>query len=229
MFQPSYIYRAASTAEEDAYRYIHSGIRLGKYQARERLVPDMIAAEIGMSRMPVREALKRLAAEGLVTIRPNRGVIVTGLDVADMREIFEMRAVLEGLAVRLALPNITTGVLSMLEDMLDRIDDRDENMPDWTTAHRTFHDTLCGMSHSARLMKQIDSLHTLVEPHMRMWINEVGCRLNARGDHQHLIDAIKSGNAVLCEQVMREHVMATIPDLLAMQQEQSSKEFNNVF
>jgi DNA-binding GntR family transcriptional regulator len=221
MFQPAYIYRSASTAEEDAYRHIHAGIRMGKYQAWERLVPEVIAAEIGTSRMPVREALKRLAAEGMVTIRPNRGVVVTGLDTAGMKEIFEMRAVLEGLAVRLALPNITSGVLAKLEDILDRIDDRDENMPDWTAAHRSFHETLCDMSNSPRLMKQIDSLHSLVEPHMRMWINRVESRPSARGDHQELIDAIKSGDAALCERVMREHVLATIPDLLQVQQQET--------
>ncbi|RMX07747.1 GntR family transcriptional regulator [Corticibacter populi] len=210
------IYHFASTAEEDAYRHIHAAIRLGRYQAGQRLVPETIAAEIGTSRMPVREAFRRLAAEGLVTIRPNRGAVVTGLDVADMQEIFEMRAVLEGLAVRLALPNVTRAVLQTLDELLDRIDDRDENLADWTTAHRHFHETLCRLSGRPRLVRQIASLHSLVEPHMRLWINQVESRPSARGDHQHLLDALRDGDPLLCEQAMRAHVLDTVPDLLAL-------------
>ncbi|KKW67621.1 hypothetical protein AAV94_09425 [Lampropedia cohaerens] len=210
------IYHFASTAEQDAYHHIHAAIRMGRYQAGQRLVPETIAAEIGTSRMPVREAFRRLAAEGLVTIRPNRGAVVTGLDVADMQEVFEMRAVLEGLAVRLALPRVTRTVLQTLDDLLDRIDDRDENLADWTTAHRHFHETLCRLSGRPRLVRQIASLHSLVEPHMRLWINQVESRPSARADHQHLLDALCEGDPQLCEQTMREHVLDTVPDLLKL-------------
>src|SRR5687767_4743785 len=103
---------------------------MGEYRTGQRLLPEALALEIGTSRMPVREALRRLATEGLVTIRPNRGVTVSGLNVSDMQEVFEMRAVLEGLAARLALPRLTEARIRQLEDMLDRIDDRSGIQPD---------------------------------------------------------------------------------------------------
>lgn len=204
----------AVTAEDEAYRHIHAAIRLGRYRAGDRLVPEVIASEIGTSRMPVREAFRRLATEGLVVIRPNRGVTVSGLDVAEMQEVFEMRAVLEGLAVRLALPHITAATLRKLEAILDRLDDRDEILPDWTTEHRAFHETLCAHSGRPRLLRQLASLHSLVEPHMRLWVMQEDRPTSATADHQDLIDAIRSGDADRCERVMREHVLATVPDLM---------------
>jgi len=210
------IYPGASTltAEEEAYRHIHAAIRLGRYPSGERLVPEVIAVEIGTSRMPVREAFRRLATEGLVTIRPNRGVTVNKLAFEDMQEIFEMRAVLEGLAFRLALPRIDAATVVDLERMLDRIDDRDGVHADWTTAHRAFHETLCARSGRPRLIRQIASLHSLVEPHMRTWALQQDRPPSARADHQDLIDALRSGDPGRCETTMREHVMATIPDLM---------------
>lgn len=204
----------AVTAEEEAYRYIHAAIRKGRYRAGERLVPEAIALEIGTSRMPVREAFRRLATEGLVTIRPNRGVTVNGLDIADMQEVFEMRAVLEGLAIRLALPHITPDTIRQLENFLDRIDDRSGVHEDWTAAHRSFHETLCAKSGRPRLIRQIAGLHSLVEPHMRLWATQADRPPSARADHQDLINALRGGDAQVCEDVMREHVLATVPDLL---------------
>ena len=204
----------AVTAEEEAYRHIHAAIRLGRYRAGDRLVPETIAAEIGTSRMPVREAFRRLATEGLVAIRPNRGATVNKLDVEGMTEIFEMRAVLEGLAMRLALPRMDAATILELERMLDRIDDRSGVQDDWTTAHRTFHETLCARSGRPRLIRQIAGLHSLVEPHMRLWALQTDRPLSARADHQDLIDALRSGDADRCETTMREHVMATVPDLM---------------
>ena len=204
----------AVTAEEEAYRHIHAAIRLGRYRAGDRLVPETIAAEIGTSRMPVREAFRRLATEGLVAIRPNRGATVNKLDIDGMTEIFEMRAVLEGLAIRLALPRMDAATILELERMLDRIDDRSGVQDDWTTAHRAFHETLCARSARPRLIRQIAALHSLVEPHMRLWALQMDRPLSARADHQDLIDALRSGDADRCEATMREHVMATVPDLM---------------
>lgn len=202
----------STTAEADAYQHIHTAIRLGEYPAGMRLKPENIAAQIGTSRMPVREALRRLETEGLVTIRPNRGVVVAGLDFEAMREVFEMRAVLEGLAVRLAVPHLTPAILRDLEMQLARMDNLAESTPDWTGSHRAFHEYLCGISGQPRLLRQIASLNSLVEPYMRAWIKASG-RPGAREHHQTLIDALRGGDPEDSEIVMRQHVLATVDDL----------------
>src|ERR1700722_1081209 len=114
--------RSTPTAEEEAYEHILVQIRSGRYAPNDRLIPEEIAADAGMSRMPVREAFRRLAAEGLVTIRPNRGCVVSGLPLDEIFEVFEVRSVLEGLAVRLAMPKIDRSVLADLRLQLKRME-----------------------------------------------------------------------------------------------------------
>lgn len=204
----------SATAHDEAYAHILSALRHGRFRAGERLIPETIATEIGTSRMPVREALRRLAAEGLVTMRANRGVTVNALNVRDMQEVFEMRAVLEGLAVRLAVPRLGPIELRRLERMVDEMEDRNAPAADWTTAHRAFHETLCSYSDSPRLLRQIASLHAVVEPHMRIWDGMTDRHVGTREHHDRLLAALRAGDAEACELVMRRHVLDTVPDLL---------------
>ncbi len=201
-------------AHDEAYTHILDALRLGRYVAGERLIAETIAAEIGTSRMPVREALRRLAAEGLVTVRANRGVTVNAPNVKDMREVFEMRAVLEGLAVRLAVPNLAAADIRHLERLLEAMEPRSELQADWTTAHRHFHEALCAKSDCPRLLRQISALHSVVEPHMRMWASMEDRQVGTREHHEKLLDAIRAGDANACEQAMRQHVLDTVPDLM---------------
>jgi DNA-binding GntR family transcriptional regulator len=203
-----------AAAHDEAYAHILRALRHGRFRAGERLIPDSIATEIGTSRMPVREALRRLAAEGLVTIRGNRGVTVNALDVKDMQQAFEMRSVLEGLAVRLAVPRLRPADLRRLEAMLDAMEDRSAPDADWTDDHRAFHETLCAYSDSPRLLRQIASLHSLVEPHMRLWDRMTDRHVGTREHHEELLAALRGADPDACEIAMRRHVMDTVPDLL---------------
>lgn len=201
-------------AHDEAYAHILRALRLGRYRAGERLIPETIAAEVGTSRMPVREALRRLAAEGLVTIRTNRGVTVNALGVNEMQEAFEMRAVLEGLAVRLAVTRLRPADLRRLAAMLDSMEDRAAPDADWTSAHRAFHEALCTRSESPRLLRQIASLHSLVEPYMRLWDRMGDRQVGTREHHEELLAVLHRGDPAACEAAMRRHVMDTVPDLL---------------
>ena len=107
-----------ATAEEEAYRFLLDGIRLGQFKAGDRLVPDEIASQLGMSRMPVREAFRRLATQELLTIRPNRGAVVRGLSHDEAIEVFEMRSVLEAQAATVAINRIGPSDIDDLERRL---------------------------------------------------------------------------------------------------------------
>lgn len=204
--------KTSLTAEEEAYQFIQQQIRLGQFGPGARLVPETIASEIGTSRMPVRGALRRLASEGLVEIRANRGAVVRGLNRQEMLEVFEMRSVLEGLAMRNAVANMGPEHIRRLSGMLDVMD---QDYLDWTTAHREFHEYLCGFCQQPRLLGQIAELHSVVEPYMRLWAAQPGRILRGRDSHQALIDALASGDPALCEAAMRQHVLNTVPALLA--------------
>lgn len=207
---------APATAEEQAYRYLLARIRMGELKPGDRVVPEEVAAEIGMSRMPVRDAFRRLATQELLTIRPNRGAIVRGLDRAEVIEVFEMRAVLEGLAAASALKAIGSAELRELEHRLEMMEARAGNVSDWIGAHRDFHLYLCGFSGKPRLLAQISALHLTIEPHMRLWLQAAATPLSSREEHGIVIDALKRGRPELVETVVRDHVRATIPDLLAL-------------
>jgi DNA-binding GntR family transcriptional regulator len=208
------VIESSATAELEAYRHLHSALRFGRYRAGDRLIPEDIAAEIGMSRMPVREAFRRLAADGLVVIRPNRGCIVAGLTLDEIYETFEIRSVLEGLAVRLAMPRIDVEVIADLERLLDRMERAGlSGSSDWVARHNEFHTTICALSGRPKLMKQIAALHVTIEPYLRIWFDYVEKPLSAREEHSSLIEALRTGDAVFAETAMQKHILGTAPML----------------
>lgn len=210
---PLYAQRQPATAEEEAYNFLLGAICAGRYRKGDRLVAEDIAAEIGTSRMPVREAFRRLDAQGLVTLRPNRGAVVSGLDIEEMSEVFEMRSALEGLAIRVAVSKVTERHLTLLERLLDDMDDCRDDAAQWVARHRIFHEYLCSIAERPRLMKQIIALYSLTEAPMRLWIEHGEKPLSDREEHDKLLDALRTGDADLAERVIREHIEGTLPAL----------------
>ena len=202
-----------ATAEEEAYRFILDGIRLGQFKAGDRLVPDEIASQLGMSRMPVREAFRRLATQELLTIRPNRGAVVRGLSHDEAIEVFEMRSVLEAQAATAALNRIGPSEINELERRLDAMDRCAEDLSAWITEHRDFHLYLCGLSARPRLIAQISALHICIEPHMRLWLQSTYKPRPSRDEHGFIIEALRRKSPELIESVVREHVCSTLETL----------------
>jgi DNA-binding GntR family transcriptional regulator len=200
------------TAEEEAYTHILAAIRSGGYAPGSRLVPEDIAAGLGMSRMPVREAFRRLATEGLVVIQPNRGCRVSSLTISDISEIFEMRAVLEGLAVRLAAAKIDKPVLADLHHLLKKMTASEKTDTEtWLADHYRFHEYLFQLSGRPKLVGQIRTLHAAIEPSLRLYRHHAPKRRSAGEAHKVLLGLLASGDAITAEQAMRDHVMGTLP------------------
>jgi DNA-binding GntR family transcriptional regulator len=210
----AYLGRQPLTAEEEAYSHLLDAICKGRYRTGDRLIAEEIASEVGMSRMPVREAFRRLAAEGLVTLRPNRGAIVSGLNLDEMREVFEMRSALEGLAVRLATSSLTDRQLTTLERMLGDMDEFRDDSAEWVSRHRAFHEYLCSLAARPRLLRQISALYSVIEPHMRLWLQHVDKPLSAREEHAEILTALRSRDPEVAERVLCEHIEGTVPALL---------------
>ncbi|MDT3718354.1 GntR family transcriptional regulator [Pseudomonas oryzihabitans] len=201
------------SAEEEAYRHLLQAICAGRYRNGDRLIAEDIATTLGMSRMPVRSAFQRLAAEGLVTLRPHRGAVVSGLDLEAMREVFEMRSVLEGLAIRLATPHVGPREMTRLERLLEDMDE-EQDPAAWLAQHRAFHEYLCSLAGRPRLLRQIIGLYALIEPHMLLWLHS-DRPLSARDEHAPILAALYSGDAAEAERVLRTHIEDTVPDLLS--------------
>jgi DNA-binding GntR family transcriptional regulator len=206
--------QSAGTAEDEAYLHVLSAIRTGRFPGGERLIPEDIATTIGMSRMPVREALKRLASEGLVQIRPNRGCVVVRLTSDEIFEVFEMRSVLEGLATRLAVPRLGDRALGEVDRLFERLERAESDVDSWIATHRTFHEFICSYSGRDRLMKQIRSLHVIIEPYLRLWFHHSEKPIAAHEEHRAIVDIVKSGDALEAERIIEEHILTTAPLLI---------------
>lgn len=203
------------TAQEEAYQALLGAIRSGRYRPGDRLVPEVIARQLGMSRMPVREAFQRLATEGLVQIRPNRGCVVSGLTIEEIVEVFEIRSVLEGLAVRLAMPHVDAKVIAELEHYLDLMDRAEQAGGDeWFAHHQAFHEHICALSGRPKLIRQISALHIAIEPYMRVWLHHIEKPSTGTRAQHVIVDALRTGDATHAEQAMRDHVMRTTPRLV---------------
>jgi DNA-binding GntR family transcriptional regulator len=206
---------SAGTAEEEAYRHVLKGIRTGRFRPGTRLIPEDLASEIGMSRMPVREAFRRLSTEGFVLIRPNRGCVVAGLTTDEIYEVFEIRSVLEGLAVRLATPRLDAEAFSELDRLLARMQTHGQGGEDWVTRHREFHEYLCSFSQRPKLIRQIARLHVTIEPYLRIWLHHVEKPLSADEEHRAIIRALRSGDPIAAETAIEKHILETAPALAA--------------
>ncbi len=205
--------KMAETTEELLYKRIKNAIRNGLYPSGMRLIPDALAAEFGVSRMPVRQALRKLTTEGFVSSLPNRRLVVSKIDLASMKEIFEMRAVLEGLAIRLAMENRDARYKMMHENNLANMEQHIGNTDRWILLHRQFHEEIYRYCGRPMLLAQISNLLTMVEPYMKVWISDETFQQHALRGHREIIHAMNIQSAGECERIMREHIMNTLPDL----------------
>lgn len=134
---------------------IRSAIIDGTLPPGEVLRQDELAARFGFSRMPIRDALRQLEAEGLVSIHPTKGAQVARLDAAELREIFGMRVILETGALRLSCANLDAPRLEEAARLLDRMSDETE-ATSLSDLNRAFHATLYEPCGNARLLLHID-------------------------------------------------------------------------
>ncbi len=176
----------------------------GDIAAGEKLRQDHIAQEFGASHVPVREAFRRLEAQGLVVSEPRRGVRVAGFGIDDVREVAQIRAALEVLALRNAAPHLTPAILDEAEDAT-RAQDRAGDVQTWEDANRRFHRlilTPCGMP---RLLKAIDDLHaTSARFLFSGWRAEWEAPTDR--DHRAILVALRGGDVDQAAIVLERHV-----------------------
>jgi len=186
---------------------LRGAIADGRLAPGARLEPDRIAADLGCSRMPVREALKVLEAEGFVTCYPFRGTAVSHLDAADVEELFAMRLALENLALTRAISALTTDDLRRMRGILVRMDDPDER-PRWRDLNQQFHAILNGACGWPRLIGQIDLLRQNVDRYVRIWVDTEGYDTPQR-QHWELLQACEARDLPRARAVLDAHLRGT--------------------
>ncbi len=207
--------RRAKSADsvEVAYHAIRAGILNGTYASGQHITGETLATAIGVSRTPVREALRRLDAEGLVRVVPNQGAYVTGFTTADVAQMFALRAVLESYACELATPRLTAPQIDLIAEMADRthtlaVDQPDVHAQAIADANSTLHLTIIDASGNARLASMIAAVTELplVLRTLRVYSQED--LLRSAGHHRELAAAFRARDPVWSSAVMRSHLLA---------------------
>ncbi len=197
-----------ATAEQQAYLYIQDQIVSGVLVGGSRLRPEEISKALGISRMPVREAIRRLSAEGYVTLRANRGPLVTSRTPQQVIELFEIRSALEGLALGLATNRVTKTNIQELNVELARLRKLEANNVAWVDHHDAFHDMLCHLSDRHYLCMEIQRLRLAIKPYLRHYAKGHTNPEIKGHEHEFILEALQSGDPKRAERVMRAHVMA---------------------
>jgi DNA-binding GntR family transcriptional regulator len=202
-------------SEQVAYNHLRTEIVSGRLAGGAAIRQEYFAELLAMSRMPVRDAIKRLHAEGLVTILPNRTVIVTLLGPGDVAEIFAIRAALERLAVRFAFPRFTPETILEADDLVRKMDRAVDDIELWIARHEAFHSHICQASELPRLMAQIHQLRVAIQPYFRMFVEWQHNTEFYGYEHQLIVDAMKRGNAAQVEDLLEKHVLGAGEQLRA--------------
>jgi DNA-binding GntR family transcriptional regulator len=181
----------------------------GELREGEQLRQDAIAAEFQTSRIPVREALSHLAAEGLITIVANRGAVVSALSPDEIMQIFETRAVLECHMLRCALPNMKNADLQTAEDILKRFEDsleKDSEMKSWGTWNWSFHSTLYAPANRAFMLAYVKTLNINCDRYTRLHLVFTRELHRVGQAHRELLDACKTRNPDIAAAALWKHI-----------------------
>lgn len=193
---------------------VFEAIASGELAPASRVTEGQLAEKFGVSRTPVREAVKRMAEMGLVTVRPRCGLEVAAIDESDLAEITQLREELESFALRLAAARMTPGDVSELEK-LQRDCERLLGEPDRLAIFRAdgrFHLAVARFSGNRYLLDSLRRLEMKVQLCRALF-----CRSDAKVRssvcfHRRIISALKKGQAGRAEELMREHVNRTVKE-----------------
>ena len=194
------------------YNTIRNKILSGEYKENEELKENALASELGVSRTPVREALRQLELEGLVNIIPNKGAYVTGITKKDIYDIYTIRSYLEGLCARWACKNITNAQIEALEEILYLSDfhARRSHFDQLVELDNKFHDLLYKASGSKILDHVLSDFHQYVERVRKVSLSRPYRAVQSSKEHAAIVEAIKKRDGALAETLAQEHMKNTI-------------------
>ena len=202
---------------ERAYEYLKTSILSGRINPGERLTEEHLARELGMSRTPIREALHKLESEGLIKPLPTRGFVASQDSREEVEELFEIRAVLEGYALRVISGRITDSVLARLQEAVEKAEEAlkseclDEIF-DWNTR---FHDALHELiTDKHRLYQQMVTMRQYVLRYRKNTLQYPDGGERTVNGHRKILLALRLRDPDLCERVMREHIQQSQSDAL---------------
>jgi len=194
------------------FEKLREDILSGKYQEMEELKETVIGEELGVSRTPVREALRQLELEGLVAIVPNKGAYVTGISDKDIEDIFAIRSYLEGLCAAWACVHITEEQMDALEENVYLADFHveKEHFEQVVELDSKFHELLYEACGSRILSHVLSDYHHYARRARTVNLSEKKRARQSIAEHGRIMEAIKKKDAATAEKYAHEHIEESI-------------------
>ncbi|GAV25578.1 GntR family transcriptional regulator [Carboxydothermus islandicus] len=193
---------------ELVFETLREAIINGVLKPGERLMEVQLAEELGVSRTPVREAIRKLELEGFVVMIPRKGAYVAGISLKDVADVFEVRAALESLAAGLAAERITDEEIEELERVLVKQQSLAESdrLEDIIRADTDFHDVLYRASRNERLIQIVSHLREQIQRFRTASLSQPGRMRIALEEHKEIVEAIAERNVEKAQALAREHI-----------------------
>lgn len=194
------------------YDRIRENILNGVYKEHEELKEATLGEQMGVSRTPVREALRQLELEGLVEIIPNKGARVTGITKKDVEDIYQIRYLLEGLSARWATEHVTEEQLEKMEEILylTEFHAQKGHYAQVYELDSQFHELMYEASGSKLLNNILSDFHMYVTRIRKISLSNSSRSKNSTEEHRAILDAIKEHDADKAEKCAHDHVTSTI-------------------
>lgn len=193
------------TVAEQVASVLREAIADGSLAAGTALRQDHLAERLGFSRMPIRDALRQLEAEGIVQIHPTRGAHVASMDATKITEIYLLRELLECHALRLSVPRLGADHLDKAADVLTRID-AEPDVGRWGALNRVFHLAVCSACGNARLVALIEAHHNAADRYVRILLSNFDYRGRSQSEHRDLLAACRRGDVEAAVGVLQKHL-----------------------
>jgi DNA-binding GntR family transcriptional regulator len=206
----------SSSLRRRAFRQIQNDILNGVYEPGESLIETKLSEELGVSRTPVREALRQLELEGLVESVPNKGVTVKGVSPKDIQDIYTIRMLIEGLAARWAAEKVTPEEIEELKEAVE-LEEFFTTKKDYGRLLKLdtrFHDIIFKASKSMPLMHTLSTFHHYVQRARKVSMSSPKRAMEVLKEHKAIMQAIIDGDADRAEKLTTEHVRNASKNLL---------------
>ena len=199
------------------YRILKSGIIDGILTPGTKLLEVKIAEQMGISRTPIREALRELAAKGFVKMIPNQGIIVSSDSIEDVREVMQIRGVLEGLAARLAATMINREQLAQLEALLQKMEKftKKNNPMHFGDVDAEFHNIIVNSCGNHRLIQMRKNITEQAHRYRIKSLNVSGRLIHSIEEHRKIYDALKKRDSRKADKACQEHIENTLKNILS--------------
>lgn len=199
------------TSGQTATRILRDKILAGDLDPGTKLNQHHLAAELGMSRIPVRDALRSLASEGLVEVRAHTTAVVSQLSTRDLQELYELRIAIEPSLGRLAVPGLTERHLDEMEALLVNLEaTKDTN--DWLALNNRFHETMYAAAARRRSLDMVRTIRRQTDRYTAVYVVLNHPVVDA--EHRMIHEAAKSGQAVRLEALLTAHISGSYEQML---------------